>query len=124
MQARPGDGQRAHERAEPTWGAGRAAVLRVARHASAEPANPVESALRGIALDVGVTGLLPQRWVDVRSGRVRPDLVDERLRMVAEADGFEWHGERASLAADCRRYDELVAEGWTVLRFAWEQKSA
>jgi hypothetical protein len=52
---------------------------------------------------------------------VRPDLVDEHLRIVAEADSFEHHGSRTALAIDCARYDNLVADGWTVLRFAWEQ---
>ena len=40
--------------------------------------------------------------------------------MVLEADSFEWHGDRAALRRDARRYDLLVANGWTVLRFAWE----
>jgi len=108
-------------RAEQTRGAGRQAVLRIARHASAEAANPFESALRGIAIGAGLTGLLPQVPLDVRGGSTRPDLVDVDLRLVAEADGFEWHGQRRALASDCHRYDELVADGWTVLRFAWEQ---
>ncbi|MEO6143544.1 MAG: DUF559 domain-containing protein [Dermatophilaceae bacterium] len=52
---------------------------------------------------------------------VRPDLVDEELRIVVEADSFEHHGLRRALAIDCARYDNLVSDGWTVLRFAWEQ---
>ena len=52
---------------------------------------------------------------------VRPDLVDERLKLVVEADSFEHHGSRKALVIDCARYDNLVADGWTVLRFAWEQ---
>ena len=51
---------------------------------------------------------------------MRPDLVDEDLRIVLEADSFEWHGKRASLRRDCRRYNLLVVDGWLVLRFAWE----
>ena len=57
----------------------------------------------------------------MRSGEVRPDLVDRRLRLVAEADSLAWHGQRAALASDGQRYDELVADRWTVLRSAWEQ---
>lgn len=108
-------------RAELTRGAGRQAVLQVARFASAEPANPFESALRGIAIRAGLTGLRPQVPLEVRGSFFRPDLVDTVLRIVAEADSFEWHGGRQALASDCRRYDELVADGWSVLRFAWEQ---
>lgn len=64
---------------------------------------------------------MPQ--VEIRTiGRrlVRPDLVDERLKIVVEADSFEHHGSRKALVLDCARYDNLVSDGWTVLRFAWE----
>lgn len=108
-------------RAAATRGPGSSAVRLVARSASADAANPFESALRGLALQAGVRGLRPQVVLEVRSGKVRPDLVDRRLRLVAEADSFAWHGQRSALASDCRRYDELVADRWTVLRFAWEQ---
>lgn len=107
--------------ADQTRGAGRRAVLLVADHASDEAANPFESALRGIAIGAGVTGVRPQVPLEVRGAFIRPDLVDPALRLVAEADSFAWHGQRRALATDCRRYDELVADGWSVLRFAWEQ---
>jgi very-short-patch-repair endonuclease len=42
------------------------------------------------------------------------------LEIVAEADSYEWHGGRAELASDARRYNLLVVGGWLVLRFAWE----
>jgi very-short-patch-repair endonuclease len=50
----------------------------------------------------------------------RPDLVDARLRIVVEADSFEWHGGRAHLSADARRDDLLLVNGWIVLRFSYE----
>ena len=50
----------------------------------------------------------------------RPDLVDERLGVVLEADSFEWHGSRTALRKDAKRYDEFVVRGEPVLRFAWE----
>ena len=50
----------------------------------------------------------------------RPDLVDLRLKIVLEADSFEWHGGREALASDAQRYNTLVAHGWVVLRFCWE----
>ena len=41
----------------------------------------------------------------------RPDLVDEDLRIVLEADPFEWHGDRAALRHDARSILEAaVAE--------------
>ncbi|MEZ0578098.1 DUF559 domain-containing protein [Nocardioides sp. MH1] len=89
--------------------------------ASAAAANPFESVLRAIALPVRGLTLVPQ--VPIYRGGVflgRPDLVDERLRIVVEADSFEWHGDRAALRADARRYNAFVTDGWLVLRFSWE----
>ena len=103
-------------------GRGAPTVVRVLCAADARADNPFESALRAISLDVPGLRLVPQ--VEIRrKGRrvVRPDLVDEGLRIVAEADSFEHHGSRKALAIDCARYDNLVADGWTVLRFALEQ---
>lgn len=102
-------------------GPGSARLRRVAAQADGRAANPFESVLRAIALDVAGLELEPQ--VRLRGGLgldVRPDLVDVRLRIVVEADSFEWHGDRAALRRDARRYDLLVADGWTVLRFAYE----
>jgi very-short-patch-repair endonuclease len=72
--------------------------------------------LRATALDVEGLSVRPQ----VRIGQVRPDLVDEELRIVLEADSFEWHGSRSALRRDARRYNLLIIDGWLVLRFAWE----
>src|SRR4029078_1491396 len=78
--------------------------------------------LRAIGLDVPGLSLVPQVEIRLPGRRmVRPDLVDEQLKLVVEADSFEHHGSRKALALDCARYDNLVADGWTVLRFAWEQ---
>ncbi len=102
-------------------GPGSARVRKVAQEASALAANPFESALRGIASDVPGLNVRPQ--VPVFSGTHslgRPDLVDDELGIIVEADSFEWHGGRAALRRDCRRYDSFVAAGWLVLRFAWE----
>ena len=102
-------------------GPGSARLRRVAAHADPRAANPFESVLRAIALDVPGLSVEPQvRLRGALDLDVRPDLVDRRLRIVLEADSFEWHGDRAALRRDARRYDLLVANGWRVLRFAWE----
>ncbi len=101
--------------------AGRATVQRVARSASGEAANPFESLVRALLIDAGLLGFVPQLTVRCRGRSYRVDLGDEGRRIALEADSFAWHGDRAALARDARRYDELVAGGWLVLRFAWEQ---
>ena len=102
-------------------GPGSRQVRQVAARADAAAANPFESALRAICLSVD--GLLVRPQVPVRDPHWlgRPDLVDERLKIVLEADSFEWHGDRAALHRDARRYNAFVAAGWLVLRFSWEE---
>ncbi len=102
-------------------GPGSRQVRRVAAKANGDAANPFESALRAIALDVPGLNVRPQVPLFTPSEFLgRPDLVDEDLRIVLEADSFEWHGDRAALRSDARRYDLMVVNGWLVLRFAWE----
>lgn len=100
---------------------GRRRVRQVARHASAEAANPFESVLRAICLDMWGLCVLPQVEIEGPGFFARVDLADPTLRIVVEADSFEFHGGRKQLKDDCQRYDELVALAWVVLRFAWEQ---
>jgi very-short-patch-repair endonuclease len=99
---------------------GRAQCLRVATEASAKAANPFESVLRAIALDVDGLDLRPQEVISEDGITVRPDLVDRERRVVAEADSFEYHGHRRALHRDCMRYNALTLRGWLVLRFSWE----
>jgi very-short-patch-repair endonuclease len=95
----------------------RAGCLRVAAEASPLADNPFESVLRAIALDVSGLDVRPQVWV-AETGRA--DLVDRMLRLVLEAESFEFHGQRRLLKRDCERYNAFVLDGWLVLRFAWE----
>ena len=102
-------------------GPGSARLRRVAAAADKRAANPFESVLRALALDVPGLSVEPQVRIRGELGLdVRPDLVDRRRRIVLEADSFEWHGDRAALRRDARRYDLLVVNGWMVLRFSWE----
>jgi hypothetical protein len=102
-------------------GPGSVQVRAVAAAADARSANPFESVLRAIALGVPGLSLMPQVEIFDPGFLGRCDLVDQRLRLIAEADSFEWHGGRAALSRDAVRYDEFIAHGWLVLRFAWEQ---
>lgn len=101
-------------------GPGSPQVRRIVREARGEAANPFESVLRSIAIDVPGLRVEPQHLIASDTSWVRPDLVDRELGIVLEADSFAWHGGRAQLRADARRYNLLVVDGWIVLRFAWE----
>lgn len=102
-------------------GPGAPRVRRVAQEATALAANPFESSLRAICLDVPRLRVRAQVVVRDPHRLGRPDLVDEDLKIVLEADSFEWHGDRAALHRDANRYNGFVAAGWVVLRFSWEQ---
>jgi very-short-patch-repair endonuclease len=91
----------------------------VAEHADGRAANPFESVLRSVALEVPGLVLVPQVIV-AESPELRPDLVDPVRRVVAEADSFAWHGSRSALRRDCRRYNRLALLDYVVLRFSWE----
>ncbi len=41
------------------------------------------------------------------------------LKLAIEIDGYEERDSLTSLAADTRRQNLLVLEGWTILRFTW-----
>lgn len=101
-------------------GRGAARIRRVAADARPQAANPFESVLRAIANTIDGLNVVPQRLITSVTPWAKPDLTDVDLCIVIEADSFEWHGDRHALRRDARRYDLLVADGWIVLRFAWE----
>ena len=46
--------------------------------------------------------------------------MDRERRIVIECDSWQWHGDRKGFIKDVRRYTLLSADGWTVLRFTWD----
>jgi very-short-patch-repair endonuclease len=117
---REGDGWALHRAVTGVHGPGRAQAQRVGRLADGKADNPFESVLRAIACDVPGLHVTPQVWIKSTVPACRPDLVDRALRIVLEADSFTWHGKRKELVRDARRYNRLIANGWLVLRFSWE----
>jgi very-short-patch-repair endonuclease len=106
---------------EGVTGPGAARARFVARHADGRAANPFESVLRCISLELPGLHLRPQLRITAPGFFARPDLVDRDLMVVVEADSNTWHNaSRSQLRRDCRRYTGLVVRGWLVARFAWE----
>jgi very-short-patch-repair endonuclease len=105
-------------------GRGRRRILRVLDAADARAANPFESALRALCLDIDGLHVEPQARIEDRHGKfiARVDLADRELRIVVEGDSFAFHSaEPAMLEKDCRRYSELAGEGYAVLRTGYHQ---
>ncbi len=96
-------------------------VRRVVTHASGMAANPFESVLRATALSVPGLEVRAQLRVWDHGLYATVDVGSEELKLALEGDSWAHHGkDRRAFRRDCRRYDELVAWGWTVFRFTWE----
>ena len=50
----------------------------------------------------------------------RVDLAYPELQIAIEVDGYESHSSLTAFGRDRTRQNELVAAGWTVLRFTWD----
>lgn len=96
-------------------------VSRVLRHVDRGAANPFESVLRALCLQVPGLSVVTQHEIKDRGFFAQVDLADTELRIVIEAEGFEHHGTREGLRRDCRRYTGLAARGWVVVRFTWDE---
>lgn len=81
----------------------------------------LESVLRALLISEGIDGFEPQLLVSPGWFHARVDLGHRSAQLAIEAEGFEFHGSRQDFATDCHRYDDLVAAGWLVLRFTYEQ---
>lgn len=101
-------------------GAGSAKVRRIGVQADARAANPFESVMRAICLQVPGLSVTPQLVLSGEHFWACPDLVDRKHRIVIECDSWQWHGDRKGFLKDVRRYTLLSADGWTVLRFTWD----
>ena len=106
--------------AERLRGPGSRQARRVAAVADGRAANPLESVLRAIVLEIPGVDVVLQFVVAEPGAFAVVDLADPGLRLVIEAEGFEYHGSRDDWRKDCRRYTEIVAAGWTVLRFTYD----
>lgn len=115
------DQDRLIERAAEVRGKGAAQCRRVAAQASPLAANPLESVLRAIALDVSGLDVRAQVEIQLPDFAVHPDLVDENLRIAIEAEGSFFHGTlKESFLRDVRRYTLLVVDRWLVVRFTYD----
>jgi hypothetical protein len=55
-----------------------------------------------------------------KDGRYRIDYAYAEVRLAMELYGFAWHHSPEQMARDLKRQRKLIAEGWTVLVFTWQ----
>lgn len=96
---------------------GRSRVRRVVECADPGAANPFESCVRAVALDVA--GLTLRTQVQIR-GVGWVDLADTDLKIVIECDSWAFHSGEDLFRRDVRRYTDLARAGWLVVRFVWD----
>ena len=84
--------------------------------------NRFEERLLRLAQRAGLPSLQPQVEVRAANGSFigRVDWLVPALGLILECDSFEWHGAWHRRVRDLRRDRRLVAAGYTVLRFSWE----
>lgn len=61
----------------------------------------------------------PEREYGVLGGRYRVDFAWSAERLAVEVDGYASHASWRAFQDDRTRQNDLVAAGWTVLRFTW-----
>jgi hypothetical protein len=103
-------------------GPGRRKVQRVVSAVDPKCGSVLESLLRVLLWE---NGLLPpeSQYVFVDAAQRFVGYLDfawPALRLAVEAEGFEFHSQRAEHRRDCQRHNALAGRGWWLLRFTWE----
>jgi hypothetical protein len=98
------------------------AARRVAQLADDRSGSVLESLLRVLLVEAGLAPDASQYVVRDESGQfiARVDFVYLAARLIVEADGFEFHRERADYRRDRRKANAYCRCDWSLLRFTWE----
>jgi hypothetical protein len=91
------------------------------RLAGEPPAGVLEARMARLLAVQGLPSALPEYriWTDAGHFVARVDFAYPELRLAIEVDGYEAHSSVVAFRRDRTRQNELVEEGWTVLRFTW-----
>lgn len=97
-------------------------VRRVAGLADPKAASVLESLIRVLLVENGLAPDASQYAVRNEHGELIAwvDFAYLLARLLVEADGFEFHRERADYRKDRRRANAFCRLNWRLLRFSWE----
>lgn len=70
--------------------------------------------------DAGIVGWQANYPVRIAMRQYFIDVAFPRIRLAIEIDGRAHHSDSVAFQRDRRRQNDLVAAGWTVLRFTWD----
>lgn len=90
-------------------------IAELAQGAHSEAESRAISLLR----DAGISGWIANHRVRVGSRWYVVDLAFPAQRLAVEIDGRAFHSDQRAFQRDRHRQNDLVAAGWTVLRFTW-----
>lgn len=108
-------------RSRRAFGRGAARVRKVVRLADPRSESVLESVLRVLLVENGLSPPRTQYVVRDECGVVaRADFAWPEQRVLVEADGFEFHRDRGAYRADRRKGNAFAGLGWRLLRFRWE----
>jgi len=113
------DLQRSFGRHSGCWGSTtiRTLLLRTGDRAQSELERLAVSLLRG----AGITGFKPNITVRLKDGQaVEIDIAFPDRRIAIELDGYAFHSGADAFRDDVRPGNRLMADGWTVRRFTWD----
>jgi very-short-patch-repair endonuclease len=82
---------------------------------------PTRSEFEDLVLDLILDAGLRRPEINVRLGRVIPDLRWPDQRLTVECDGAAWHDGKLAREDDAARQARLEASGERVLRVTWQQ---
>jgi hypothetical protein len=83
-------------------------------------ASPAELLARSILIQHGITGWQANALVRTRRGEPKSaDFLFRAQRLIVMIDGWAYHGDRRAFQLDRQDHNDLVASGYTVLRFTY-----
>ena len=109
------------ERANGKRGAGR---LRRAIEAATHPAltvSELEERFLRLCRHAGLPHPAVNAWLATDDGDVKVDFLWRAERVVAETDGYAFHGNRQAFERDRRRDQSVKRAGFDTVRFTWRQ---
>jgi hypothetical protein len=89
------------------------------------PAGVLEARMAALLRAHSVPRAVPEHRVSARGAFIgRVDFAYPELKLAIEVDGFEPHTALDVFRNDRARQNDLVASGWTVLRYVWRDVNA
>ncbi|MGA4508043.1 endonuclease domain-containing protein [Propionibacteriaceae bacterium G1746] len=100
--------------------AGNRERARLLRDSRDSPWSELERRGHRVLRKAGLQGWRANHRVVIAGEVYYIDVAFPGLKLAIEFDSWAYHGDREAMEADAIRHNNLVAAGWTVLRFTWK----